>query len=485
MTLSDHLGSLAAAAHIAITAAFAVRALMQRHPPSTTLAWLLLIVGVPYFGAALYLLMGERQLGRRRGSHARALVPLLQDWVRQLPPAMLSQHDRDDRWFSIRRTAQGTAGLPSTIGNRLDLRSDSSAILLAIADDIRAAQHTVLMEFYIWNPGGDADRVAEALVDAAARGVSCRVLLDAVGSAAFFRSPWPAHLRNAGVSVVETLSVGLLRAAFVRFDLRLHRKIIVIDGVIGWTGSLNLVDPRCFKQDAGVGEWIDAMARIEGPAVEMLAGIVLWDWCIETGDAIVKVAPGLANAVGTQFEDGAEVQVLPSGPGFEGEGAQRLFLATLYGAREEIVLTTPYFVPDEPLFLALEAAALRGVRVTVIVPARIDSILVRHASRWFFEPLLAAGVRILQFHGGLLHTKSVTVDGSLALFGTTNLDIRSFRLNFEVTLVVYDPQFTAALRALQARYEREARPVDPHSWARRSPRARLAEHAAHLASPLL
>lgn len=485
MTLSAHLGSLAAAAHIAITAAFAVRALMQRHPPSTTLAWLLLILGVPYFGAVMYLLIGERQLGRRRGSHARALMPVLEDWVRQLPPGMLSPHDNGDRWFSIRRTAQGAAGLPSTIGNRLELRSDSSAILRAIAGDINAARHTVLMEFYIWHPGGDADLVAEALINAAARGVTCRVLLDAVGSATFFRSPWPARLRGGGVTVVETLSVGLLRAAFVRFDLRLHRKIVVIDGTMGWTGSLNLVDPGCFKQDAGVGKWVDAMARIEGPVVEMLAGIVLWDWCIETGDAIASVAPGLANAVGTRFDDGAEVQVLPSGPGFEGEGAQRLFLATLYGARDEIVLTTPYFVPDEPLFLALEAAALRGVRVTVIVPARIDSILVRHASRWFFEPLLAAGVRILQFHGGLLHTKSVTVDGSLSLFGTTNLDIRSFRLNFEVTLVVYDPHFTQALRALQAEYESGSRGVDPERWARRSTRARLAENAAHLASPLL
>ncbi|MCX9157128.1 cardiolipin synthase [Niveibacterium sp. 24ML] len=485
MSLSDHLGTLAAATHIVITAAFATRALMQRHPPSTTLAWLLLIVGVPYFGAVLYLFIGERQLGRRRGRHASRLLPLLVDWVRSLPAEILSTPNSEARWFTIRRTAQGAAGLPSTIGNHLSLRSDSGRILADIAADIDAARHTILIEFYIWHPGGQADDVAAALIRAAQRGVVCRVLLDAAGSRDFFRSDWPARLREGGVSVVEALPVGLLRAAFVRFDLRLHRKIIVVDGLVAWTGSLNLVDPLHFKQDAGVGEWVDAMARIEGPVVEMLAGVVLWDWCIETGEALGQVAPGLADALAAPVAGGAEVQVLPSGPGFEGESAHRLLLATLYAARAEIVLTTPYFVPDEPLFLALEAAALRGVSVTVIVPARVDSILVRHASRWSFEPLLEAGVRILQFNDGLLHTKSVTVDRSLALFGTTNLDIRSFRLNFEVTLVIYDQAFTAEIRALQDRYAQTAIPLDAAAWARRSTGARLAESGAHLVSPLL
>ncbi|GAA5185085.1 cardiolipin synthase [Niveibacterium umoris] len=485
MTLSTTLGSLAAVAHLVITVTFAVRALMQRHPPSTTLAWLLLIIGVPYFGAGLYLLIGERQLGRRRGQHARMLLPLLEDWVRKLPPEIISPKRDGDRWLSIRKTAHGAAGLEPTVGNRIALRDASSRILAEIAQDIETATHTVLMEFYIWQPGGDADQVGQALMRAAQRGVACRVLLDAVGSRDFFRSDWPKLLRSAGVAVVETLSVSILRAAFVRFDLRLHRKIVVIDGLVGWTGSLNLIDPRFFKQDAGFGEWVDAMARIQGPVVEMLAGVVLWDWCVETGEPLGQVAPGLADAVAPPLPNGAEVQVLPSGPGFEGEGARSLLLATIYAARDEIVLTTPYFVPDEPLFLALEAAAQRGVAVTVIVPARVDSVLVRHASRWSFEPLLAAGVRILQFHGGLLHTKSVTVDRQLSLFGTTNLDIRSFRLNFEVTLVVYDLAFTTALRQLQASYADASAPLDAAIWARRSTGARLAENAAHLVSPLL
>jgi len=480
----DHLlGPLAAGTHFLIVVVLVLRVLGQRHPPGTSLAWMFLAILVPYFGAGLYLLIGERPLGRRRGRHAAELMPILQAWVRRLPDASL--HSPDQTWAAIRRTAQGSIGLPALGGNRLELKADTDAILRALIADIEAARHTVLMEFYIWHPGGIADEVVDALCRAARRGVACRVLLDSAGSQVFFRSRLPRQLQEAGVAVVPALPVSLLRAAFVRFDLRLHRKNVVIDGRIGWTGSMNLVDPEFFKQGAGVGQWIDAMCRLEGPAVEVLAGVFLWDWCVETGQALDMAAPGLAEAGSPAWAEGGEVQVLPSGPGFEGEGAHRLLLAALYAAHEEIVLTTPYFVPDEPLSMALEAAALRGVRVTVILPARVDSILVRYASRSFFDRLLDAGVRIMQFEGGLLHTKSVTVDRELSLFGTTNLDVRSFRLNFELTLIIYEPGFTRELCALQESYLASSYELDRNLWLTRGRGVRVAENAARLLSPLL
>ncbi|WP_341678961.1 cardiolipin synthase [Niveibacterium sp. SC-1] len=480
----DHLlGPLAAGSHIVIVTVLVLRVLGQRHPPGTSLAWMLLAIVVPYFGAGLYLLIGERPLGRRRGRHAAELLPILQAWVRRLPEAR--QQADEQSWLAIRRTAQGSIGLPALGGNQLELRSDTDAILRALIADIETARHTVLMEFYIWYPGGIADEVIDALCRAALRGVACRVLLDSAGSQHFFRSRLPRQLREAGVAVVAALPVSLVRAAFVRFDLRLHRKNVVIDGRVGWTGSMNLVDPGYFKQGAGVGQWIDAMCRLEGPAVEVLAGVFLWDWCVETGQALDMAAPGLPEVDILPRTGGGEVQVLPSGPGFEGEGAHRLLLAALYAARDEIVLTTPYFVPDEPLSMALEAAALRGVRVTVILPARVDSLLVRYASRSFFDRLLDAGVRIMRFEGGLLHTKSVTVDRELSLFGTTNLDVRSFRLNFELTLIIYDPRFTRELCALQESYLASSQQLNQQRWNARGRGVRLAENAARLVSPLL
>jgi cardiolipin synthase A/B len=278
--------------------------------------------------------------------------------------------------------------------------------------------------------------------------------------------------------------VGLLRAIFVRFDLRLHRKIVVIDGHTGYTGSMNLVDPRFFKSDVGVGPWIDAMARLRGPAVEALAITFLEDWELETGEGALK-PEFTGDASPTPARGSAVVQVVPSGPVASAESILSVLLMTIYDARDELVLTTPYFVPDESLVTALQSAARRGVDVTLIVPALVDSKLARLASRPHQGALLEAGVRIAQFEGGLLHTKSVTVDGKRSLFGSLNLDPRSMVLNFEITLSVYDHEFTRALRALQQTYIERSSFMDLNAWRNRPPLRRFVEDAARLLSPLL
>ncbi|OEU78117.1 MAG: cardiolipin synthase [Desulfobacterales bacterium C00003060] len=271
---------------------------------------------------------------------------------------------------------------------------------------------------------------------------------------------------------------------FVRLDLRLHRKIVVIDGEIAYTGSLNLVDPRYFKQKAGVGQWVDAMVRIEGPAVQALGALFLWDWVVETGQDI-KALMETRNLKTAPQVGSANVQTVPSGPGSKSDTTHQLLLASIYAAHSELIMTTPYFVPDESLLTALLSATKRGVNVTIILPEKIDSMLVRYACRSYFDDLLTAGVRIICFQGGLLHTKSITVDGEIALFGTVNLDPRSFWLDFEVTLSVYDPDFGARLRALQLRYAEDTQSVDLQSRQKRSARERFFENTARLFGPLL
>jgi cardiolipin synthase A/B len=286
------------------------------------------------------------------------------------------------------------------------------------------------------------------------------------------------------VEVVEALPVGLLRALFVRIDLRLHRKIVVIDGAVAFTGSLNLVDPRFFKQGAGVGEWVDAMVQVTGPAVKLLELVFVWDWLIETGETLEGLIPADAATLPARTGD-AVAQVLPSGPGYEGDAIYQALLTAIYAARHELIMTTPYFVPDEALIGALQAAARRGVAVTLIIPERIDSVLVRYASRAYNDDLLSAGVRILRFHGGLLHTKSVVIDGDTTLFGTVNLDIRSLRLNFEVTLIASDAAFGGAVRELQLAYAAQSEPIDLARWRERGHFGRFLENSAQLVSPLL
>jgi cardiolipin synthase len=471
--------------HIVIVIGISLRVIMKRRAPGVSLAWLLLVIVLPYAGAVFYVLVGERTLGRRRERRAAALISPLQDWLERIPPAAEMVSDVVPfAWPKLRQFVEGSVGFTAVGDNRLELIEGAHDTLKAIISDINRAHSTCDLEFYIWNRGGMADQVAEALIRAEARGVRCRVLLDSVGSGAFLRSALARRMRAGGVELVEALPVGLVRSLFVRVDLRLHRKIVVIDGAIAFTGSLNLVDPQFFKQGSGVGEWVDAMVRVTGPAVKLLELVFVCDWLIETGETLEALIPDNAEDMPAPAGQ-AIAQVLPSGPGYRAGTIHQLLLTAVYCARRELIMTTPYFVPDEAFVDALQAAAHRGVEVTLIVPYRIDSILVRYASRAYNDDLLRAGVRIMRFRGGLLHTKSVVVDGETTLFGTVNLDIRSLRLNFEVTMIAYDSAFGRQVRDLQLRYVEQSEPMDLERWRKRGRIGRFFENVAQLMSPLL
>jgi len=280
------------------------------------------------------------------------------------------------------------------------------------------------------------------------------------------------------------MPVGVMKMLMTRVDLRNHRKIIVIDGDIAYTGSQNLVDPRFFKQDEGVGQWIDAMVRMEGPSVEALGGIFIESWELDTGAGLEALES--TSGVHSVAEQGpSAVQVVPSGPAFRPEAIHQLLLTTIYSARKELVITTPYFVPDDTLLTALISAAHRGVGVIIIVPSNVDSRLVHYASRSLFDDLLSAGVQIAGFNRGLLHTKSITVDGEICVFGSVNLDMRSLWLDFEISLFIYDPGFIAEVRAMQAKYMEDCEMMDLTDWRSRPATQRFIENAAHLVGPLL
>jgi cardiolipin synthase len=449
-------------------------------------AWIILIFFLPLAGALIYLVLGEKRLGRKRTRRAAELWGRYSRWLQLLP--RLVPDDRSGlsaESAAVSRLPEGLLGTPVQPGNRLEIMDAAEPILHSIIADIDRARHFCHLEFYIWNAGGTADEVCEALMRAATRGVTCRVLLDAMGSAKFLKSPWIQRLKKSGVEIAAALAVSPWRMLFVRFDLRLHRKIVVIDDEIAYTGSFNLVDPRFFKQEAGVGQWVDGMVRIEGTAVFTLNAVFMWDWEVETGRDLEALPDPAKMAVDVKQGPAANVQVVPSGPGRAGDSVHQLLLMSIYAARKQLSLTTPYFVPDEAITAALLSAARRGIAVTLILPAKNDSRLVHYTCRSHFDDLLEAGVRIFGFKGGLLHTKSAVVDGEISLFGTVNLDVRSFWLDFEVTLCVYDPQFAKGLLALQQKYIENSVAVDPAAWCRRTVTERFGENLARLCSPLL
>jgi cardiolipin synthase len=469
--------------HVVIAILFFLRIIWVRRPVGVAVSWLLIIVSFPIIGLILYLTIGERPVGRTLTSK---IIRMEKEYAK-ISKAMRQLHEPDRSLLhldahAISLLAQAKNGTPVAAGNRIELFTNSLEILQHFIDEINRAQKSLHLEFYIWSLGGDADRVGEALIAASKRGVKCRVLLDSLGSSSWFKSAWPDRFAKAKIEVTEALPIQFGRFQFRRADLRLHRKIFIIDGEIAWTGSMNLVDPRTFKQDSGVGEWVDAMVRIQGPVVSQFELTFSYDWSVDNPrvmhfhdrDGLNQKPAGDALA-----------QEFSSGPVYRDDILYQVLLSAILDARQELVITTPYFVPDEGLVQALMAAAHRGVKVKLIVPRLNDSTLVAWSSRSFYSALLGAGVEIAEFKGGLLHTKSLLIDERTAIFGSVNFDQRSLRLNFEISLIVYDQTFCTQLKQLTTSYLKRSQIINRIGWERRPRWRRLLENTAHLASPLL
>jgi cardiolipin synthase len=480
---------------LVIRIGLSLRVIMRKRPYGVSLAWLVVVLMVPFLGGFFYLLFGENRIPEKRAERARVSYHHYQHWLTTLRQrAPVAWHELNPECAPLHRQAVTLVGLPAMAGNKLTLIATPEEIIGSIIAEIQKAESTCHLQFYIWQEGGRVDEVIESLVEAAARGVTCRLLLDAIGSRDFLLSAAAARMRAAGIKVQESLPAGLIKALFSRIDIRNHRKIVVIDGRIAFTGSQNMVDPEVFKKDAGVGNWIDVMVKVEGPVVESLAGTFISDWYLDSDirqyrseslQKDIETVRQLGDIHPRPVAGNCAVQLVPSGPGFVPETIHSLLLTTIYAARKELVLTTPYLIPDEPLLAALKAAAQRGVQVTIIVPKNNDSRLVHFASRARYEELAESGVKILLFHGGLLHSKTITVDREYALFGSVNLDMRSFWLNFEATLFIYCRNFTRELLAIQQGYIEQSDELDLAAFVRRGNFEKFKENTCLLVSPLI
>ncbi|MBX4181166.1 cardiolipin synthase [Sodalis sp. CWE] len=462
-----------------------LRIMMKRRSVPSSMAWLLIIYILPLLGVITYILFGEPNLGKRRIKRSKALWPSTVRWIKNLKRYQQIFSDKNSEvaraLFQLCEHRQGIRGLK---GNQVKLLSKSEDVLHTLIQDIGLAKNNIEMVFYIWQAGGLVDRIIESLVEAAWRGVYCRLMLDSVGSIDFFRSSHPTLMRAAGINVVEVLHVSFLRSFLRRMDLRQHRKMVLIDNYIAYTGSMNMVDPRFFKKNSGVGQWIDIMVRMEGPVATAMGVIFSCDWEIETGERILPPV-NINDIVSFEKKYSHIIQVIASGPGFPEGVIHQALLTSIYAARKKLVMTTPYLVPSDDLLHAICIAAYRGVKVHIILPRNNDSILVDWASRAFFSELLKAGVLIHQFKGGLLHTKSILVDDQLSLLGTVNLDMRSLWLNFEITLVIDDDDFGRNLAKVQEEYIANSHLIEAKSWSNRPYWQRILERFFYFFSPFL
>lgn len=466
-----------------LVAGVTLRVVLKRRAVSVSLSWLMIIYIIPIVGVFCYFLFGELNLGRTRAERAHKMFTPFGNWFNQLNDcqAHLPEH-MSVHITKIDELCNNRMGIPALSGNSLSLQDSPDKILRSIIQDIENAQSSIRMVFYIWHPGGLANSVASALIQASKRGVNVKLLLDSAGSPRFFRSHWFGMMKSSGIEVKQALAVSPMRIFLRRLDLRQHRKIIVIDDSIAYTGSMNLVDPEHFKQDSGVGQWIDIMVRVTGPTVNVLSAIHCWDWEVETGE---RVFPQLPECTINTNESLHPIQVVPSGPGMPENLILQVLSIAMHQANESIRITTPYFVPSADLLETLKMTAQRGVNVELIIPHKNDSLMVKWASRAFYSELLEAGVKIYEFYGGLLHTKSVVIDEKFCLVGTVNVDMRSLWLNFEVTLAVDDEAFTKELYWLQQTYIDSSHSILLPEWNKRSVYNRFFERAFYLFNPLL
>jgi cardiolipin synthase len=448
--------------------------------PQVATAWIVLLLAFPIVGIVAYLLLGETWLGwRRRRRHAQVLAALDRPENhaaadRSLAPQRMDVIDRQISALATEVSGSGPVG-----GNAVRLEGDSGRIVSGMIADIDRARHDVHLLTYIWLDDRVGQAMAAALKRAVSRGVQCRVLVDGHGSSDFLDGPLCQDMRAHGVRVVAALPVHILRAFLNRADIRNHRKITVVDGSVGWIGSMNIAAPE-FAVQPRYAPWVDCMVRIEGPVVRELELIFAEDWALDSGEMLNPAAvspPPRAN--------GAAAQVVATGPNFQNRAMTDLMLAASQLARQELVLTTPYFVPDPSLVATIEVAARRGTTVHLVLPRRNNSKLVALASRALYHRLLAAGVHVHEFRGGLLHTKTVTIDQRCAIVTSANLDRRSFEINFEASAILYDDAVARELRALQQSYIDCSSPVRLHEWEKRPLARRLMEYTAALFSPLL
>lgn len=470
--------------NVLIQFAFIARVLLRPHrEPASRIAWMVIILVLPVLGILAYILFGEVNIGRRRVARMQAVLaqmPKVADAVGL--DAAIQRVEASDRYTHLFRVGHSISGFEPVGGNHARLLADSNATIDAMVADIDAASEHVHLLFYIWLPDHNGRKIIEALKRAAARGVTCRAMADDLGSRLLIHSKYWPDMDRAGVRLARALPVGnpLLRPLKGRIDLRNHRKIVVIDDLITYCGSQNCADPE-FLIKAQYAPWVDAMMRFEGPIARQNQHLFASDWMAHVDDDIADllrrpIPPALS---------GLPAQVIGTGPTVRYSAMPEMFESLMHTARHELIISTPYYVPDESMQGALCASARRGVATTIVFPARNDSWIVGAASRSYYGELLTAGVRIFEYVGGLLHTKSLTLDGEVTLIGSANMDRRSFELNYENNILFHDPALTADVRRRQQEYIARSRPVELSEVAAWPMTRRLWNNAIAMLGPVL
>ncbi|MFH5772622.1 cardiolipin synthase [Paracoccus sp. NGMCC 1.201697] len=466
--------------HYAIALAVSVRVLLRpRLEPTVRLSWILVIELVPLVGILAYVLFGEIRMHGADVEHVGNIRSRLSGlWS----PSRELVREPPDFAAPLIAANRATTGFGAMAGNRATLLAEDDSAIQDLVAAIDGAQDHVHLLFYIWLDDPSGRLVAQAAMRAARRGVKVRAIIDAFGSRAFSASDSWRGMAAAGAECAVALPLGLpiIGSLVRRMDLRNHRKIVVIDQVVGFTGSRNCAD-RAFAIKPRFAPWTDILLQIEGPVVRQMQAVFLQDWMSYSGEDLgemLKTAP-------PAIAEGDIAQVVATGPD-DRQGSLSDCMATMiHAARHRLVITTPYYVPDSSLDSAIRTAARRGVDVTMILPLRNDSLVVQATSEGFYYGLVSAGVKLMLYRPGLLHSKIILADGRMAMIGSANMDRRSFELNYEMNMLFLDRDLIDQLEERQDSYIARSESItigEIRSW---SLWRRLRNNLLALAAPIL
>ncbi|QQD75363.1 cardiolipin synthase [Curtobacterium sp. YC1] len=452
--------------------------------PQTATAWLLAIFLIPYIGFIVFLVIGSTKLPRARREKQTEINAYILEQTEGIERVR-----RDHPWplwlESITKLNRELGAMPLVGGNSAELYPDTEESIAEMTRAIDQSRRFVHVEFYIATLDDTTRPFFDALARAQARGVTVRFLLDHWASRGYpGYQDTLAFMDQAGIAWHLMLPLQPLQGKFQRPDLRNHRKIMVIDGSVAFTGSQNLIDAS-YDLKAHVEKGMvykDLFARFEGPVVAGLNALFVTDWYSETDELLLRESDPVQRA---DRGDALDCQVVPSGPGFDGENNLRLFNALLYSAQQKVSITSPYFVPDDSMLYAITTTAQRGVEVELFVGEMGDHAMTWHAQRSYYEGLLRAGVKIWLYRAPtILHAKHFTIDDEVSVIGSSNMDMRSFSLNLEVSVMVRGHRFVDALREVQDAYKQHSFELTLDAWLDRPRRSQVLDNVARLTAAL-
>ena len=462
----------------------AVIIIPRNRRPTAAMAWLLAIFFIPVIGALLFLLIGFPQLpAARRRKQVEINTRILE---RSEGVDFGTVREDAPTWFnSLVALNRNLGAMPLTGDNAATVSSNYEASIAHMTQAVREATRYVHVEFYILQVDATTEDFFRALEEAIARGVTVRVLMDhwANRGKPFYKQTCE-RLDAMGAQWRLMLPVRPIKGEYLRIDLRNHRKLLVVDGHVAFTGSQNMTDST-YNLEANIKRglhWVDIMVRIEGPVVSSMNAVFLGDWFNETGEVLTDEVDLFSTRTGPGDLD---CQIVPSGPGFEFQNNLKLFVGLLHAAQERIIVVSPYFIPDESLLVAITSACQRGVQVELFVSETGDQAMVYHAQRSYYEELLRAGVTIWMYKAPfILHTKSLTIDDDVAIVGSSNMDLRSFSLNLEMSVLVRGEDFVAQVRAVEGEYRDASRQLTLDEWLKQPLGATILDNLARLTSAL-